>query len=274
MHPGALAAGTLPQYRLVVLKHSSFYLDGKRIWVELGDSSSDVWTSKRQTWSHNSHLHKDIEKHKVLSVRLKKLKSSFLWSRVRNGDSLKGSLCYEMEPPRAKPFQNDTAYLICWLRDFSSPASCNEGCFRFQNIPRWMPRFKMKIITWSSCFFIISIRSLHFNLCILQTDGPFRPSPAFFLPSLDTRRIQNNLSLSLQYSHLLFGLPTFLLQSGFPRSFFFTVPSSDSLTKRPAHSSLPTIIVVKWTICYWANTLVACTKNTTLRKVQFISERK
>jgi len=96
-----------------------FYFDHKHERVGFRDSRSDVWTSTRQTPSHNSRLHKAIEKDKVLGLHLKKSKSSFLCSRVRNGNSLKDSLCYGIEPPRADPFQTGTAYsyFIRWLRD-------------------------------------------------------------------------------------------------------------------------------------------------------------
>jgi hypothetical protein len=66
-------------------------------------------------------------------------------------------------------------------------------------------------------------------------------SSAFFLhlfTPIDFR------SFSVQSNHLNFGLPAFLLQSGFPRYTSFTVLSSDILTRWPARSSLHTFTVV------------------------------
>ena len=53
-------------------------------------------------------------------------------------------------------------------------------------------------------------------------------------------------SFSLQSNHLNFGLPSFLLQSGFPRNTFLTVLSSGILTRQPAHSGILIVIVSIW----------------------------
>ena len=126
-------------------------------------------------------LHKVTEKDKVLSLHRKNSKSGFLWSRARNRNSLKDSLCYEIELPRVNPFQNGTAYLICWLRDLSLHRVL-ETSFGVQNIPRLLPTliircFQMQIIirrTYYFFFFFISIRSLQLNQCLLQNNSPHR----------------------------------------------------------------------------------------------------
>jgi hypothetical protein len=67
----------------------------------------------------------------------------------------------------------------------------------------------------------------------------------------------NFKSFSIQSSHVGFGFPTFLLPSGFPKNTFFTVLSSDILTRWPAHSKLRTFIVIKifgflYKACSWS----------------------
>jgi len=57
----------------------------------------------------------------------------------------------------------------------------------------------------------------------------FRSVFCFLPPSLDTCRL-----FSIPPSHIYFGLPAFLLPSGFPRNICFTVSSSDILTRWPA----------------------------------------
>jgi hypothetical protein len=66
-------------------------------------------------------------------------------------------------------------------------------------------------------------------------------SSAFFLHLLTPIDFRSFSTLS---NHLNFGLPAFLLPSGFPINTFFTVLSSDILTTWPAHCSLRTRIVV------------------------------
>jgi hypothetical protein len=51
-------------------------------------------------------------------------------------------------------------------------------------------------------------------------------------------------SFSIQSNHLKFGLPTFLLPSGFPRNTLVAVLSSEVFTRWPAPSSLLAFIVV------------------------------
>ena len=62
-------------------------------------------------------------------------------------------------------------------------------------------------------------------------------SSVFFLYLMTTFDFR---SLSIQSNHLNFGLPCFLLSSGFPRNTSLTVLPSDILTRWPAHSNLLT----------------------------------
>lgn len=83
--------------------------------------------------------------------------------------------------------------------------------------------------------------SLQYNQCLLQNDRHiYLPFAVFLhlLTSVDFR------SFSVQSEHLNFGLPSFLLTSGFPRNTFITVLSSDILSTWPAHSGLLIVIVV------------------------------
>jgi hypothetical protein len=71
-------------------------------------------------------------------------------------------------------------------------------------------------------------------------------SSAFFLHLLAPIDFR---SFSVQSNHLNFGLPAFLLPSGFPRNTFYTVLPSDILTRWPAHPSL-LLLLLQYLVFY------------------------
>ena len=88
-------------------------------------------------------------------------------------------------------------------------------------------------LLWAHHIFHVS--RIRVNQCLLQNDSPYRSASAFFLHPLTPIDFA---SFSRQFTHFNFGLPAFLLLYGFSRNTFFTVLSSNILTRWRVGSSL------------------------------------